>query len=91
MSAPYDKEAYRSQSEIENTDVFDRVYTELNLLQAEDVFDLKIAEQALSAAMIFTINNAPSTMHGIQLISHCFNGIITEVVGEVYDEMERNK
>jgi|TARA_R110000744_G_scaffold69970_1_gene141796 hypothetical protein len=58
--------------------VFDQVYNELTLLQQEDKDDLEIAEQALNAAMIFTMTNAPSNMNGIMLISHTFHGIITE-------------
>jgi len=71
-----------------NMKVFEQVYNELTLLQTEEVDDLNIAEQGLNAAMIFTIKNAPSTLHGIQLISHCFHDIIN---GCVYDEMENER
>ena len=58
--------------------VFDQVYNELKLLQQEDMDDLEIAEQSLMAAMVFTMNNAPSMMNGLCLISNTFNGILSE-------------
>tara|TARA_R110000764_G_scaffold220152_1_gene308343 strand:+ start:258 stop:479 length:222 start_codon:yes stop_codon:yes gene_type:complete len=70
------------------TNVFAQVYNELTLLQTEEIDDLNIAEQGLNAAMMFTIENAPSTLHGIQLISHCFHDIIN---GCVYNEMENER
>ena len=70
------------------TNVFAQVYNELALLQTEQVDDKSIAEQGLNAAMMFTIKNAPSTLHGIQLISHCFHDIIN---GCVYSEMENER
>ena len=70
------------------TNVFAQVYNELALLQTEQVDDKSIAEQGLNAAMSFTIENAPSTLHGIQLISHCFHDIIN---GCVYNEMENER
>ena len=70
------------------TNVFAQVYNELALLQTEQVDDKSIAEQGLNAAMMFTIKNAPSTLHGIQLISHCFHDIIN---GCVYNEMENER
>ena len=70
------------------TNVFAQVYNELALLQTEQVDDKSIAEQGLNAAMMFTIENAPSTLHGIQLISHCFHDIIN---GCVYSEMENER
>tara|TARA_R100000353_G_C6361233_1_gene156249 strand:- start:202 stop:423 length:222 start_codon:yes stop_codon:yes gene_type:complete len=58
--------------------VFDQVYNELKLLQQEDMDDLEIAEQSLMAAMVFTMNNAPSVLNGLCLISNTFNGILSE-------------
>ena len=58
--------------------VFDQVYSELKLLQQEDMDDLEIAEQSLMAAMVFTMNNAPSVLNGLCLISNTFNGILSE-------------
>ena len=58
--------------------VFDQVYSELKLLQQEDMDDLEIAEQSLMAAMVFTMTNAPSVMNGLCLISNTFNGILSE-------------
>ena len=58
--------------------VFDQVYSELKLLQQEDMDDLEIAEQSLMAAMVFTMNNAPSVLNGLCLISNTFNGILAE-------------
>ena len=58
--------------------VFDQVYNELKLLQQEDMDDLEIAEQSLMAAMVFTMNNAPSVLNGLCLISNTFNGTIAE-------------
>ena len=58
--------------------VFDQVYNELRLLQQEDVDDLNIAEESLMAAMVFTMNNAPSVLNGLCLISNTFNGILSE-------------
>ena len=70
------------------TNVFAQVYNELALLQTEQVDDKSIAEQGLNAAMSFTIENAPSTLQGIQLISHCFHDIIN---GCAYDEMKNER
>ena len=70
------------------TDVFAQVYNELTLLQTESLDDLNIAEQGLNAAMMFTIENAPSTLQGIQLISHCFHDIINDCA---YDEMKNER
>ena len=58
--------------------VFDQVYTELKLLQEEDLEDFQIAEECLMAAMVFTMNNAPSMMNGLCLISNTFNCILSE-------------
>ena len=58
--------------------VFEQVYSELKLLQQEDMDDLEIAEQSLMAAMVFTMNNAPSVLNGLCLISNTFNGILSE-------------
>ena len=58
--------------------VFDQVYSELKLLQQEDMDDLEIAEQSLMAAMVFTMTNAPSVLNGLCLISNTFNGILSE-------------
>jgi len=58
--------------------VFDQVYNELTLLQQEDRDDLKIAEQSLMAAMVFTMTNAPSVLNGLCLISNNFNGIVAD-------------
>ena len=58
--------------------VFDQVYNELRLLQQEDVDDLNIAEEALMAAMVFTMNNAPSVLNGLCLIANTVNGILAE-------------
>ena len=58
--------------------VFDQVYTELKLLQQEDLEDFQISEECLMAAMVFTMNNAPSMMNGLCLISNTFNGILSE-------------
>ena len=58
--------------------VFDQVYSELKLLQQEDMDDPEIAEQSLMAAMVFTMNNAPSVLNGLCLISNTFNGILSE-------------
>ena len=58
--------------------VFDQVYGELSLLQQEDKEDLQIAEESLTAAMIFTMTNAPSVLNGLCLISNTFNGILAE-------------
>ena len=58
--------------------VFDQVYSELKLLHQEDMDDLEIAEQSLMAAMVFTMNNAPSVLNGLCLISNTFNGILSE-------------
>ena len=58
--------------------VFDQVYSELKLLQQEDMDDLEIAEQSLMAAMVFTMTNAPSVLNGLCLISNTFNGILAE-------------
>lgn len=60
------------------TKVFDQVYSELTLLQQEDRDDLEIAEQSLTAAMVFTMTNAPSVLNGLCLISNTFNGILAE-------------
>ena len=57
---------------------FDQVYSELKLLQQEDMDDLEIAEQSLMAAMVFTMTNAPSVLNGLCLISNTFNGILSE-------------
>ena len=70
------------------TDVFAQVYNELTLLQTESLDNLNIAEQGLNAAMMFTIKNAPSTLQGIQLISHCFHDIINDCA---YDEMKNER
>jgi hypothetical protein len=68
-------------------EIHDQVYNELTLLQDEHENNLMVAEESLNAVLIFVMNNAPTELHGIQLISHCFNGIINTAVDF---ERERN-